>query len=263
MSDFYFIDTHAHLYLEHFRDDIDLVIENAKKARLAAVLLPAIDRESYRMMMLLVTHYPDFCYPMIGVHPTSIKSNYREELAFVEEKLTEFPFIGIGEIGIDLYWDKTYLSEQQDAFSFQIDLAQKHNLPFIIHARDSFPEVFEVLEQKKRTFTGIFHAFSGTVADAAHAIELGFKLGIGGVVTYKKSGLDAVIQEIGIEHVVLETDAPYLTPVPHRGKRNESAYLTYTAQHLADLLDIPINQVAQTTSRNAISVFKNLNKLNP
>lgn len=256
-----FIDTHSHSYLEHFNEDRDEMILRAKNAGLEAILLPGIDKSSYQTLMELANAYPDFCYPMIGLHPTSVKGNYQEELEFVESKLSTDNVIAVGEIGIDLYWDKTFLKEQIDAFSIQIDWAEKYNLPFIIHSRDSFDEVFEVLEAKKRSFNGVFHAFSGSVEFAQKAINLGFKLGIGGVVTYKKSGLAEVIQQIGPDHLVLETDAPYLPPVPHRGKRNESAFVIHTAQKLSEICGLSIGEVAQITTKNARQVFKHLTVL--
>lgn len=249
------IDTHSHIYLDHFSEDREEMIKRARNAGLFAILLPAIDMSSYQAMVTLANAYPDFCFPMIGLHPTSVKENYKEELEFVENKLAEREFIAIGEIGIDLYWDKTFLKEQMEAFSIQIDWAQKYNLPFIIHARESFKEVFDVLESKNRSFEGVFHAFSGSADDAKKAIKLGFKLGIGGVVTYKKSGLAEVIQQIGPDQLVLETDSPYLTPVPLRGKRNESAFIVYTAQKIAEICNLNPEQVAQITSHNARKVF--------
>lgn len=255
-----FIDTHAHSYLEHFNEDREDMIQRARTAGLQAILLPGIDSSSYDSLIELSDANPDFFYSMIGLHPTSVKENYKDELEFVEKKLKERNFIAIGEIGIDLYWDKTFLKEQMDAFSIQIDWADTFDLPFIIHARDSFKEVFEVLDSKKRKFLGVFHAFSGSVEIAQKAIGLGFKLGIGGVLTYKKSGLAEVVQQIGLEHLVLETDSPYLPPVPHRGQRNESAYIIHTAQKLADIYGAKLEEVARITTENAQQVFKRLPK---
>jgi TatD DNase family protein len=253
-----FIDTHSHLYLEHFTDDRAAVIQRAVNSGVKYILLPNIDRSSYLSMMDLTHDFPEVCFPMIGVHPTSIKENFREELAFAYEQLKQSSFIAVGEIGIDLYWDKTWIQEQKEAFSIQIDWAEEMELPFIIHCRESFPEVFEVLESKKRSFEGVFHAFSGSLTDAQKAINLGFKLGIGGAITYKNSGLDQVIKEIGLAHLVLETDAPYLTPVPFRGKRNESSFIQYTAGKIASIFGVEIEEVANVTTQNARSVFSQL-----
>lgn len=261
--DFTLIDTHSHLYLEHFKDDLAETIARAKDAGLAAVLLPAIDRAGFQDMMDAAERFPGFLFPMIGVHPTSIKEDYRDELDFVAARLQTGQFCGIGEIGIDMYWDKTYLKEQKEAFSAQIDLANQYNLPFVIHARDSFPEVFDVLDSKKQSFSGIFHAFSGSADEAFRAIGLGFKLGIGGVVTYKKSHLPEVIRKVGLEHLVLETDAPYLTPAPHRGKRNESAYVQLIAEFIAAVLAIPVELVAKKTTGNALELFRQVNQTHP
>lgn len=259
--DFTLIDTHSHLYLDHFKDDLAETIDRAKEAGLIAALLPAIDIASFEDMMAVSNRFPDFLFPMIGVHPTSIKEDYIAELDFVAHQLQTGKFVGIGEIGIDLYWDKTFLSEQKEAFSAQIDLACRFNLPFVIHARESFPEVFDVLESKNRSFTGIFHAFSGSSRDAFRAIDLGFKLGIGGVMTYKKSHLPEVVKEVGLEQLVLETDSPYLTPVPYRGKRNESAYVRLIADCMADSLGLSFQDVSERTTRNALEIFPQVCKM--
>jgi len=201
--------------------------------------------------------YPNNCFPMMGLHPTSVKENYKEELAVVEEWLAKEKFCAVGEIGIDLYWDKTLLKEQQEAFRYQIDLAKKYELPFVIHCRDSFNEIFEILdEMNDEKMRGIFHCFTGNVEQANHIINYGdFKIGIGGVVTFKNSGLDKTVEQIDLEHLVLETDSPYLAPTPFRGKRNESTYLYNIAEKVADIYNLPIETVAEVTTENSKKVF--------
>jgi TatD DNase family protein len=217
-------DTHTHLYSEQFNDDIDTVIQNSIDKGITRLFLPNIDSTSIDGMMKLGTDYPNNCFPMMGLHPTSVGANYKEELALVEDWMTKHNFCAIGEIGIDLYWDKTHLKEQQEAFRFQIELAKKHDLPFVIHCRDAFEEIFEILDKlNDDKMRGIFHCFTGTVEQANHVINYGgFKIGIGGVVTFKNSGLDKVVEQLDLAHLVLETDSPSLAPTPFRGKRNES-----------------------------------------
>ena len=255
-----FIDTHSHLYLPEFDNDRDEVINRAIREGIVKICLPNIDTRSVKPMMDLVNKYPDFCFPMMGLHPTSVRKNYRYELKKVQEHLLKENFIAIGEIGIDLYWDNTYKAEQTKAFREQISLAIDNHLPVVIHIRESFNEVFEILDEFKPDFPkGIFHSFSGNLDQANHAIAMGFKLGIGGIVTFKNSGLDKVVKDIAPKHIVLETDSPYLAPVPKRGKRNESSYLVYTAQKIAELHNITIEKIAEITTQNAIKIFK-LNK---
>ena len=252
-----FTDTHSHIYLEDFDKDINEIIGRSISNKITRILLPNIDSSSVSRMMKLAEMFPDVCYPMIGLHPTSVKSNWKEEISKLENLFDKFNFVGIGEIGIDLYWDKTYLSEQIEAFEYQIDLAQKRGTAFVIHARDSFEEIFNVLEKNyKDPYNGIFHAFSGSANDGRKAIEMGFKIGIGGVVTYKNSGLDRTIKEIGYKDIVLETDSPYLTPVPFRGKRNESSYIIYIIEKLCDIFGITQEELSEVTERNVASVFK-------
>jgi len=207
----------------------------------------------------LCAHFPENCFPMMGLHPTSVKENYKDELKTVEAQLENNTYWAIGETGIDLYWDKSFYREQVIAFNHQIDLALEYNLPLVIHARESFKEIFRVLENRDITdLTGVFHCFTGTLEEAERAVGLGFMLGIGGVLTYKNSGLDAVVSAIGPDHLVLETDAPFLPPVPHRGKRNESAYVLHVADKLAENINIPVKDVAKITTQNAAKLF-NLN----
>ena len=253
-----FIDTHAHLFLPEFDEDRSLVVERAIDKRISRILLPNIDKHSIEPMLALCNAYPDYCYPMIGLHPTSVKDDFSDHLFEIEKYLTSHIFVAIGEVGIDLYWDKTYLPQQQEAFIYQIELARKHSLPLIIHSRDSFVEILEILHKHRegKPYSGIFHSFSGTKEQAKEIIDLGFKIGINGVVTFKNTTLGEVIKEISLEDIVLETDAPYLTPVPHRGKRNESAYIPYIAGKIAEMKGITIEEVAKVTTLVAKKLFK-------
>lgn len=250
-------DTHTHLYSEQFNDDIDTVIKNSIDKGITRLFLPNIDSSSIDGMMKLGTDYPDNCFPMMGLHPTSVGENYKEELALVEDWMNKQKFCAIGEIGIDLYWDKTFFKEQQEAFRFQIELAKKYELPFVIHCRDAFDEIFEILDElNDAKVRGIFHCFTGTVEQANHIINYGdFKIGIGGVVTFKNSGLDKVVEQIDLKHLVLETDSPYLAPAPFRGKRNESTYLYTIAEKVADIYNLSIEEVAEITTANSKEVF--------
>lgn len=253
------IDTHTHLYLNAFDDDREQMIERAIATGIKYMFLPNIDSSSVKGMHSVCDSFPENCFPMMGLHPTSVKDNFREELGVVEKLLTENTYYGIGETGIDLYWDKTYYREQVEAFNRQIDLALEYDLPLIIHARESFTEIFRVLENRDISgLSGVFHCFTGNLGEANKAIELGFMLGIGGVLTYKKSGLDAVVEAIGLDPLILETDAPFLPPVPHRGKRNESAYVLHVADKLAEIMNISVAEVADATTANACKLF-NLN----
>ncbi len=250
------IDTHSHIYLDHFGNDRDSVVNRAVESGINRILLPNIDSTSIDVMLNLSARYPDICIPMMGLHPGSVKHNWEEELRVVEQWLSKRTFIAVGEIGIDLYWDKTYIEEQKHVFAHQIKLAQKHQLPFIIHSRNSFPEVFQVLKENTRgKYQGVFHAFSGNENQGRMAIEMGFKLGIGGVVTYKNSGLGATVKKLGVESLVLETDSPYLTPVPYRGKRNESSYIAIIAKHISEIMGTSMDEISDITTRNAKEVF--------
>ena len=250
------IDTHTHLYLDEFDADRRETVEAAIAAGVNKLMLPNIDSASVHPMLALCEAFPDHCYPMIGLHPTSVKENYMDELAAMECWLLDRKFYGIGECGIDLYWDKTFFHEQEYVFRHHIDLALAYNLPLIVHIRDSFNEVIRILKDvNKPDLRGIFHCFSGSKEQAEQAISLGFKIGIGGVLTYKNSGLAQAIADIDMKHLVLETDSPYLTPAPHRGKRNESGYITLVAQKLAEIKNISVEEVAEITTANAIEVF--------
>ena len=250
------IDTHTHLYLNQFKDDIDKVIQRSKDNGINKFIFPAIDSTHFDDMHDLKNRYPGIIYLMSGLHPTNVKENYKEELEFVVNSLMSHSYVAIGEIGIDLYWDKTYLKQQQHAFEFQIRLAIKNDLPIVIHCREAFDEIFEILDKENCTkLRGVFHCFTGTLEQANRAIRLGFKLGIGGVVTFKNGGIDKFLSQIDLKHIVLETDSPYLAPVPFRGKRNESSYITYVIDKLSEIYGLPIKKIASVTTKNAEKVF--------
>ena len=250
------IDTHTHLYLPEFDSDRDEVVSRAIGNGIVKMLLPNIDLQSVDQMLSAVNRYPDICYPMTGLHPTSVKSDYLVQLDKLEILLDKQRFIAIGEIGIDLYWDKTLLKEQIISFRRQIAFAYESNLPVVIHSREAFPEVFSVLDEfNGKKLRGVFHAFTGSLEDAEKAINLGFKLGIGGIVTFKNSGLDHIVSEISPENILLETDSPYLAPVPYRGKRNESAYICIINRKLADIFGIKEEKMASITYSNSVSLF--------
>ena len=249
-------DTHTHLYSDQFDDDRDVMMERALEAGVKKFFLPAIDSESHEAMLKLEASYPENCFAMMGVHPTSINENWEKELEIAEAWLEKRKFVAIGEIGIDLYWDKTYLKEQQIAFKRQINWAKERDLPVIIHCRDSFDEIFEILEEEKdNKLRGIFHCFTGTKEQAEKAISYNMKLGIGGVVTFKNGKIDKFLKDIDLKHIVLETDAPYLSPVPYRGKRNESSYINLVADKLSDIYEMQIEEIARITTANACEVF--------
>lgn len=249
-------DTHTHLYSDAFVEDRDLVIQKALDAGIGRFFIPAIDSEYTEAMYELEKDYPKNIFLMMGLHPTSVKENYKEELKHVKEQFENRSFYAVGEIGIDLYWDKKTLDIQKKAFKEQIQLAKKYQLPIIIHCRDAFNEVFEVLESEKgNDLFGIFHCFTGTEEQAQQAISYNMKLGIGGVVTFKNGKIDQFLNEISIEHIVLETDSPYLSPVPYRGKRNESSYLALVCKKIAEVYGISESEVAKITTKNSKDVF--------
>jgi TatD DNase family protein len=251
-----FIDTHTHLYLPEFDADRDEVVSRAVGNGIAKLLLPNIDISSVDPMLSAVNRYPGICYPMTGLHPTSVKEDYPSQLDMIEKLLTKHKFVAIGEIGIDLYWDKTFLKEQLISFRRQIALASDNCLPLVIHSRDAFPEVFSVLDEfKGNALKGVFHAFTGTIKDAERVINMGFMLGIGGIVTFKNSGLDKIVEDIGPGNLILETDSPYLAPVPHRGKRNESSYLCIINKKLADIFGMSEEEIASVTYSNSVGLF--------
>ncbi|HRP60587.1 MAG TPA: TatD family hydrolase [Vicingus sp.] len=250
-------DTHTHLYSEQFNDDRTAMVQRALDCGVSRLFLPNIDSSSIEGMLVLQKQFPENCFAMMGLHPTSVKENYLDELKLVEQHLNQQQFCAIGEIGIDLFWDKTFLTQQQEAFKTQINWAKERSLPFVIHCRDSFNEIFEILDElNDENMRGIFHCFTGNLEQANKVIEYGgFKLGIGGVVTFKNSGLEEVLKNIAITNLVLETDSPYLAPVPYRGKRNESSYIVNVAEKLSDIYQIPIEKIAEITTQNSIEVF--------
>lgn len=250
------IDTHAHIYSEDYSDDIDQVIERAYQCNVRKIVLPNIDSSSLKSMLDLSAAYPQICFPLIGLHPTSVNEDYEDELQLVDFWLSKRKFYGIGEIGIDLYWDKTFLNEQIIVFRHQLQLAKKYSLPVVIHVRDSFEQVFGILRPElDGKLTGVFHSFSGSLKQAQQVIDAGFKIGVNGIVTFKNSGLDKIIREISPEHILLETDSPYLTPVPFRGKRNESSYLIYIVHKIAELHHTTVDEIARITTENAEQLF--------
>jgi len=251
-----FTDTHTHIYSEEFTNDREAMFQRAFNAGVTRLFLPSIDSGTTQIMYDLEAQYPDNVFLMMGLHPTYVKENYLEELAHVEAQLASHIFYAVGEIGIDLFWDKTHLKEQQHAFKYQIQLAKKYKLPINIHCRDAFDETFEVLESEKAdNLYGIFHCFTGNFKQAQRAIGYNMKLGIGGVSTFKNGKIDQFLQDIDLEHIVLETDAPYLAPVPYRGKRSESAYIPVIAQKLADIYGVTLQEIADITTANSKSVY--------
>jgi len=250
------IDTHAHIYTTDFTDDRDTVIAEAVKNGVCKIIMPNIDAASVSDVVQAAGRYPGICYPLMGLHPSSVNLNYRQELNSVGDWLSKYPFYGIGEIGMDLYWDRSFRAEQEDAFRQQLKMARSCKLPVVIHVRESFQEVCSILEEEQDgSLTGIFHCFSGNGSNAAKIVDLGFYLGIGGVVTYKNSHLPETLKHVDVKNLVLETDAPWLSPVPRRGKRNESSFLIYTAQKVAEIYGLSSEEVAAVTTRNARELF--------
>jgi len=251
------IDTHIHLYAEEFDADREQLLTKAIKNNIKKFYLPNIDSESIERMHDLEKNHPEHCFAMMGLHPCSVKENVHEELLIAEQWLTKRKYAAIGEIGIDLYWDKTFIDQQIMAFKKQIEWALEHNYAIIIHCRDAFDEVYDSLRSFPKLPKAIFHCFSGNIEQANKIIELGnFKLGIGGVVTFKNSGLDKVVEAIALEHIVLETDAPYLAPLPHRGKRNEPAFILEVAKKVAEIKQVSMAEVEEITERNAHFIFQ-------
>ena len=254
------VDTHAHIYHKRFSDDIDDVIKRAQDFGVEKIYLPNIDSESIDAMLLLEQKFPGFCIPTMGLHPCHVGDNMEKELQIVEEWLSKRTFVAVGEMGTDLYWDKNNLDRQKEAFIFQCQLAVKYDIPIIIHCRDSISETIEfVREFNNKELAGIFHCFTGTEAQAKEVIELGFVIGIGGVSTFKNGGLDELIRNTDLEHMVLETDSPYLAPVPYRGKRNEPSYVYEVAKKVADIKGETVEEIGQRTTANAKRVYKEEN----
>ena len=250
-------DTHTHLYLKEFETDVHEVINRAINAEVKYFIVPNIDSTSIEPMMDLCNNYKGTCFPAMGLHPSSVKKDFQKELEIITEYLEKDKFIAIGEIGIDLYWDKTFINEQVEAFKYQLLLAEEYNLPVIIHSRNAMNEIIQILNDEK--FNGIkaaFHCFPGSLEQALYLTKKGYKLGIGGVVTYKNSGLAKIVKELPLEDILLETDSPYLPPVPYRGQRNESAYIKTIAEFIASLKSCSLEEVADVTSANANEFFK-------
>ena len=253
-----FIDTHTHLFASEFDNDIDIVIKNALDNGISKMLLPNIDSTTTTKMLQLCDNYPNNCYPMIGLHPCSVKKdNLEKEISHVEQMLSQNKFIAVGEIGLDLYWDKSTLDLQKIAFESQIELAKKYKLPIAIHVRDSFDEAIEIVERlNDDNLSGVFHCFTGNLEEAQRIINLNnFYLGIGGVVTFKNGGINKIINQVSLDRIILETDSPYLSPTPFRGTRNESKYLLNIAHKMAELYNIDIEDIAKKTTKNAIDLF--------
>lgn len=252
-----FIDSHTHLYLEQFSNDRDEVIQRAIGEEVSKMFLPNIDVRTIVPMLELVDRFPENCFPMMGLHPTSVKENYQDVLEEIKSHLDKRKFIAIGEIGIDLYWDKTFINEQKEAFSMQIEWAKKLQLPIVIHARDSFNEIFEVLDNIwEEGLRGVFHSFSGDLLQAEKALSYQFYLGINGIVTFKNSALADIVAKVPVERILLETDAPFLSPAPLRGKRNESCNILHIAKKISEIYNLSLSQLAEITCKNALNLFK-------
>jgi TatD DNase family protein len=250
------IDTHTHLYLPEFDADRDEVIQRAVSQGICKMLMPNIDTGSVDAMLSVEQRYPEICFSMIGLHPTSVKADFLTELDSLEKIFDKHRFIAIGEIGIDLYWDKTFIEQQLNAFRRQINFALERKLPVVIHSRESFREVFSVLDEfRGRTLNGVLHAFTGGIPEAEKAVSLGFKIGIGGIITFKNSSLSEVVKSVGVENIVLETDSPYLAPSPHRGKRNESSYICLINKKISEVTGLQEERVAEITFYNSGELF--------
>lgn len=258
------IDTHSHLFVEEFQDDLPQVIQRTKDVGITHVLMPNIDDTTIADMLKVCETYPGYCFPMLGYHPTSVDAESMKKVKKMKEQLIEgHPFIAIGEVGMDLYWDKTYLREQQQVLDEQIQWVLEYDLPLVIHCREAFPELFEVLAPYKNTeLSGVFHSFTGTQEEADRIMEYTrFMMGVNGVVTFKKSTLPQILQTVPLKRLVLETDSPYLAPVPYRGKRNESSYIIKVAEKLAEVYGVEVEEVNRQTTQNALKVFKTVGKL--
>lgn len=252
------IDTHSHIYSEDFNGEVDEVVRRAFEAGVEKILLPNIDSSSIKMMMDLSARYPAALFPMMGIHPTSVKEDYEDELEVISYWLRKERFYGIGEIGIDFYWDNTFRKEQEIVFRKQLQLAQEYELPVSIHTRDSFDTAFRIVEEELQngSLSGVFHCFTGTVGQAQKVLSKGFKIGVGGIVTFKNAGIDRMIEQLSLKDIVIETDSPYLAPSPMRGKQNESSYLVYIVQKLADIFHTTGDEVERVTTHTAQEIFR-------
>jgi len=256
MFEFTYIDSHAHIYAEAFATDRNDAVRKAIDAGVKQILMPNIDHTSVEVMLQTESDHPETCLAMMGLHPCSVQKHFEQELYAVENWLGKRKFIAIGEAGIDLYWDKTFLAQQQEALRIQVQWAKQYQVPIVLHTREAFSEVYDIIEQEQDgSLTGVFHCFSGTPAEAEKVIKLGFYLGIGGVVTFKNGGLDKILPDIPLDYILLETDCPYLAPVPYRGKRNEPAYIPLIAQRLAELKNENLTLIAQKTTANTQKLF--------
>lgn len=252
-----YTDSHTHLYLDAFSEDRDAMVKRALDSGVSRMLLPNIDCSTAEAVFDMASGYPGICFPMMGLHPTSVKENYREELAGIEKLLDRPGIVAIGESGIDLYWDKTHIKEQEIAFRTQITWAKKMELPLVIHARDSFQEIFRMMDEEGTVgLKGVFHSFTGGLAELEKALSYGFSIGINGIVTFKNSDLWKILGDIPMDQLLLETDAPFLAPVPFRGRRNESSYLLHIAERLAEIYRMDIEEIGAITSRNALELFQ-------
>lgn len=252
-----FTDTHTHIYDGQFADDEADVIQRAIEEGVTKMYMPNCDSTTIDPMMQMAERYPEHCLPMMGLHPCYVKENYKEELDIVEQQLKENKFTAVGEIGLDYYWDKTFVTQQKEAFEQQIDWALQYNLPIVIHTRESLQDGIDIVRSKQNgKLTGIFHCFGGTEDEAKQIIDIGFQLGIGGVVTFKNSNLSESLKNVDLSHIVLETDAPYLAPTPYRGKRNECSYIPLIAEKLAEIKSVSIEEVARITTANAAELFQ-------
>ncbi len=256
-----FTDTHAHIYSNKYDSDRDSVIRNSQELGVEKIYMPNIDVESIDAMLEAELRYPGICIPMMGLHPCDVNKDFEKQLYVMEEWIHKREFAGLGETGLDLYWDKTFFEQQKEALRIQVQWAKEKKWPLILHCRESMDETIAIIqEEKSDDLRGIFHCFSGSQKQAKEIMDLGFLLGIGGVSTYKNGGLDKVIPEIGIDHLVLETDGPYLAPVPHRGKRNSPEYIPLIAQRVADLADVPLEEVSRITQMNSQKIFHHFEK---
>ncbi len=253
-----FADTHAHIYSSKFRNDLPEMLERTFEAKVEKIYMPNIDHTSIDGMLEIEEKYPKNCFSMMGLHPCSVKADFEKELYIVEDWLAKRKFTAVGEMGLDLYWDKTFLEQQKEAFRIQANLAKKYQIPLVIHSRNAMPQTIALLEElKEDNLFGVLHCFTGTEEEAQKLIAMNFKLGIGGVVTFKNGGVAEVIENIDLQHLILETDSPYLAPKPYRGKRNETSYIPLIAQKVADVKEVSLEKVAQITSENAQKLFAN------
>ncbi len=256
----FFTDTHTHLYISDFESDRYEVVKKAIDTGITRMILPGINSSYIPVQIDLAEKFPENCFPAFGLHPSDVNEDFKKEINIAAEYLQKINAVAVGETGIDLYWDKTYAEQQKTAFEKQVILAKEFKLPIIIHVREAFKEVFDIIDKlNDKNLTGIFHSFTGTKKEAQKIIEYGgFKIGINGIVTFKNSGLDKVVQEIDLHHIVLETDSPYLSPVPKRGRRNESSHLIYIAEKIAEIKKVSLDKVAKVTNENTEETFKNI-----